>query len=40
MKFPSDIAPTPSANGKVDIYSFMSLGSTQYLGTFAFNFTG
>jgi hypothetical protein len=40
MKFPSDIAPTPSANGKVDIYSFMCLSSTQYLGTFAFNFTG
>ena len=39
MKFPSDIAPKPSASGKVDIYSFMCLSSTEYLGTFAFNYT-
>ena len=39
MEFPSDIAPTPSANGKIDIYSFLCISPTIYLGTFAFNYT-
>lgn len=39
MKFPSDIAPQPSASGKVDIYSFMCITATEYLGAFAFNYS-
>lgn len=39
MKFPSDIAPTQSANGKVDLYSFLCINSNLYYGTFAFNYT-
>lgn len=39
MKFPSEAAPIPSAQGKVDVYSFLCLGSSEYLGTFAFNYS-
>jgi hypothetical protein len=39
MKFPGNFAPTPSDAGKIDIYSFLCISSTQYLGTFAFNYT-
>ena len=38
IKWPSAIAPTPSAAGKFDVYSFICFSSTVYYGTFAFDY--
>ena len=38
IKWPSGIAPVPSAEGKRDMYCFVCAGIDDYLGTFAFNY--
>jgi hypothetical protein len=38
VKWPSGIAPVPSADGKRDMFSFICVGPNDYLGTFAFNY--
>ncbi len=38
VKWPSGIAPIPSAAGQRDMYSFVCMGVGDYLGTFAFNY--
>jgi hypothetical protein len=39
MCFPGEIAPVPSACHKIDIYSFLAVGTNKFLGTFAFNYS-
>ena len=39
IKWPGDIVPAASVNGKTDLYHFICLSATEYLGTYVFNYT-
>jgi hypothetical protein len=39
IKWPSDIIPSASDSGKTDLYHFICLSATEYLGTYVFNYT-
>jgi hypothetical protein len=39
IKWPGDIIPIASVNGKTDLYHFICLSATEYLGTYVFNYT-
>lgn len=39
VKWPSDVIPAASVNGKTDLYHFICITSTLYLGTYVFNYT-
>ena len=39
IKWPGDITPAASVNGKTDLYHFICLSATEYLGTYVFNYT-
>jgi hypothetical protein len=39
VKWPSDIIPSASDSGKTDLYHFICLSATEYLGTYVFNYT-
>ena len=38
IKWPSDIIPSASDSGKTDLYHFVCVSSTLYLGTYVFNY--
>jgi hypothetical protein len=39
IKWPGDISPSASPSGKTDLYHFICLSATEYLGTYVFNYT-
>lgn len=39
IEWPSDIPPIHSASGKYDLYHFVCLTSTQYLGKYVYNYS-
>jgi hypothetical protein len=39
IEWPSDVPPVHSASGKYDLYHFVCLTSTKYLGSYVYNYS-